>query len=432
MLSSLTLIPLEPYAIELALSFLALVSIGLLHHSRSSRLKYWILGWAAFNFGTVLSVVRTASTMTLLDIPSLVLLFLSAALTDLGTKGTLSPANSVTYVAATSLSVAVWGIAGHLLNFQYELVFAPVGIIFGYTALSAAGSLMRSEDWGKAAAKICAVGLILYGTPAAFVSVLALVPVHTVFSILQVLGLVMAGAGLIALMMIRSRKAIERERDMFHLFAGVVEHDLRNYVQVAIGALEVLRESETENEEMVEMALETLDSAQKFMHQMRETSIALSQSERSLEVMDLKAIVMEAVERVRREHGCVESDLIVNIPESLEVLSNPLAIELVWNILDNAAKEGGYPIIVDVEGSVKESVTLRIVDVAGGLPEDFKKYINSSELSSPTIAKIGLGTILIKGLPVLCGIEIGVMDNLWDNRAVGSVYILSFEKNSKA
>ena len=369
--------------------------------------------------------------MTLYDIPSLLLVFLSAALTDLGTRGTLSPVRSWICVTVTALSVAAWGLAGLLFNIQYELVIAPVGIIFGYTALSAVGSMMKSEDWGHAAAKICAVGLLLYGTPAAFVSILTLVPAHMIFSILQVLGLVMAGAGLIALVMIRSRKTIERERDMFHLFAGVVEHDLQNYVQVAIGALEILRESETENEEMVEMALETLDSAQKFMRQMRETSIALSQSERLLEVMDLQTLVMDAVERVEKEHNCAESDLIVDVPISLEVLSNLLATELVWNIIDNAAKEEGYPIIVDVDDSVKDSVTLRIVDVGGGMLDDMKEYINSQENTSSVAAKIGLGLILVKGLAPLCGAQISVSDNIWDTRAVGTVYLLTFESKPR-
>jgi signal transduction histidine kinase len=429
MLSSLTLIPLESYTLELALGFMAFVSMGLFHHSKSSRFKFWILGWVAFNFGTVLSVLRTASTMSLLDIPSLFLLFLSAAFTDLGTRGTLSPASSLTYVAAITLSIAVWGLAGHLFSIQYELVLAPVGIIFGYTALSAAGSLMRSEDWGQVAAKICAIGLILYGTPAAFVSVLALIPVHVVFSILQVLGLVMAGAGLIALVMIRSKKTIEWERDMFHLFAGIVEHDLRNYVQVAIGALEILRESGTENEEVVQMALDTLDSAQEFMRQMRETSIALSQLERSLEVMDLSSIVMEAVKRIRQEYKSTNSDLIVNVPVPIRVLTNLLATELVWNILDNAANENGYPIIVDIGEVEKDSVTLRIVDVAGGMPADLMEYINSSEFSSKMNTKTGLGTILIKGLPSLCGAEISTTDNIWDERAVGTVYLITFERH---
>jgi signal transduction histidine kinase len=429
MLSSLTLIPLEPFAIELALCFLALVSMGLLHHSKSSRLRFWILGWITFNFGTVLSVFHAASTIDLLDIPSLLLLFLSAAFTDLGTRGTLSPASSWTYVVATSLSVAIWGLAGHLFRIQYELVFAPVGIIFGYTALSAAGSLMKSEDWGTVAAKICTVGLILYSTPAAFISVLVLVPVHLVFSILQVLGLVMAGAGLIALVIIRSRKAIERERDMFHLFAGVVEHDLRNYVQIVIGALEILKTSETEKDDMVQMALDALDSAKEFMRQMRETSIVLSQSDRALGRMDLQTIVMEAVERVKREHKCSESDLIVNIPESAGVLSNSLATELVWNILDNAANENGYPIILDLIKSEKDLMTLRIVDVAGGMPDDLKKFINSQEKNeSSAAAKVGLGMILIRGLTPLCGAEIKVNDNIWDSRAVGTVYFLIFEK----
>jgi signal transduction histidine kinase len=367
--------------------------------------------------------------MSLLDIPSLFLLFLSAALTDLGTRGTLSPASSLTYVAAITLSIAVWGLVGHLFSIQYEFVFAPVGIIVGYTALSAAGSLIRSEDWGQVATKICAIGLILYGTPAAFVSVLALMSVHFVFLILQVLGLIMAGAGLIAMVMIRSKKTIKRERDMFHLFAGVIEHDLRNYVQVAIGALEILRESGTENEKVVKIALDTLDSAQKFMGQMQETSIALSQAEKSLKVMDLESIVMEAVKRVKQEHNSTDSDLIVNVPVLIRVLTNPLATELVWNILDNAAKENGYPIIVDIGELGKDSVTLRIVDVAGGMPADLMEYINSSEFSSKMNAKIGLGTILIKGLPALCGAEISATDNVWDDRAVGTVYLITFDKH---
>jgi signal transduction histidine kinase len=427
MLSSLTLIPLEPYALEVALGFLALVSMGLLHHSKSSRLRFWILGWIAFNFGTVLSVFHTASTMTLLDIPSLFVLFLSAVLTDLGTRGTLSPANSLTYVAATSLSVVVWGCAGHLLNFQYELVFAPVGIVFGYTALSAAGSLMKSEDWGTTAAKICAAGLILYGTPAAFVSVLAFVPVHFAFSFLQVIGLVVAGAGLTALVLIRSRKAIKWERDMFHLFAGVVEHDLQNYVQVAIGALEILKESETKNEEMVQMALDTLTSAETFIRRMKETSIALSQSEQSLETMDLENIVTKAVERIRREHECTESDLIAKMPASINVLSNPFATELVWNIIDNAAKKDGYPIIIDTIHKMESSITLRIVDVAGGMSSELKDYITSQEKDVSSVAtEISLGSILIKGLAPLCGAKISIKDNTWDSRAVGTVYLLGF------
>jgi hypothetical protein len=37
--------------------------------------------------------------------------------------------------------------------------------------------------------------------------------------------------------------------------------------------------------------------------------------------------------------------------------------------------------------------------------------------------------ILIKGFASLCGFEVTVSDNIWKNRAFGSVYLITFENH---
>ena len=61
-----------------------------------------------------------------------------------------------------------------------------------------------------------------------------------------------------------------------------------------------------------------------------------------------------------------------------------------------------------------------------------KDYINSQQENEPSvIAKIGLGMILIKGLAQLCDVEVSVEDNIWDSRAVGTVYQIIFGTPTK-
>ena len=71
------------------------------------------------------------------------------------------------------------------------------------------------------------------------------------------------------------------------------------------------------------------------------------------------------------------------------------------------------------------------MDVAGGMLDDMKKYINSQENTSSVTVKIGMGLILVKGLAQLCGTQISVSENIWDTRAVGTIYLLTFESKPR-
>ncbi len=72
------------------------------------------------------------------------------------------------------------------------------------------------------------------------------------------------------------------------------------------------------------------------------------------------------------------------------------------------------------------------MDVAGGIPDVVKDYINSmKENDSLVRTRIGLGMILIKGLAPLCGVKVSVTDNLWDSRAVGTIYLLEYDRKKR-
>ena len=57
-----------------------------------------------------------------------------------------------------------------------------------------------------------------------------------------------------------------------------------------------------------------------------------------------------------------------------------------------------FLLVIDTHAIAKDTSILCCVDVAGGMPDDMKEYINSQQENEPSvISKIGLGLILING-----------------------------------
>jgi signal transduction histidine kinase len=117
----------------------------------------------------------------------------------------------------------------------------------------------------------------------------------------------------------------------------------------------------------------------------------------------------------------------VQISDERLIRSCPLLKEIFWNIFDNAFKHGSKELYVH-DVSTKSNAILEITDRSSGLSEEIKNFLNSSDwLVQPIAPGFGLGIVLIRGLSIICGIDIQVEDVVEDSTIIGTRFTLCFE-----
>ena len=101
--------------------------------------------------------------------------------------------------------------------------------------------------------------------------------------------------------------------------------------------------------------------------------------------------------------------------------------ELLWNIVDNAFSYGSSHLIIEAEELSRGSFQLLIVDDAGGMPIQYKEFLNSPEsVFEPKPPGTSLGIVLIRGLAPLCGVRLRVKDNVIESTVKGTIFSLIF------
>ncbi|TFF84852.1 ATP-binding protein, partial [Candidatus Thorarchaeota archaeon] len=111
----------------------------------------------------------------------------------------------------------------------------------------------------------------------------------------------------------------------------------------------------------------------------------------------------------------------------VNVMSCGMAMELLWNIVDNAFKHGGSEVVIRATEPNGKTVILEIEDNGGGLPRNVIEFMNTPDvLRSPVAPGLGLGVILIRGLAVLCGVQLAVSDRKEDSNVIGTRFELMF------
>jgi signal transduction histidine kinase len=143
-------------------------------------------------------------------------------------------------------------------------------------------------------------------------------------------------------------------------FASIVSHDLRNPLGVAMGGLELARETGDDED------FERVSNAHERMDQMIEELLTLSQEGR--DVTDLKPVSLERI--VDRARTTVDADLDVVVPDDRKLRADPERLTaLLENLLRNAAEHAGPDPTVTV-GPLPDGDGFFVADDGPGIPPD--------------------------------------------------------------
>lgn len=216
-------------------------------------------------------------------------------------------------------------------------------------------------------------------------------------------------------------KRVEENLRLTNVVASLISHDLRNYLNVAHGAIILAEGKDDESNDMLETSKRALDAATEFMNQVRSIWIDLEAQMDHITDLDICEVISDVIHRSIEEHSLEPDRIRLDCPSKCYVSTTPLVSQVVWNIVDNAVSHSnGVPeILISVQ--MKDSVEIAFSDRCNGFPPELKKKILSPEQDNNGF---GLGLMLVKEITSIYGIQIGIEDRVVDNEVVGSVFTL--------
>jgi signal transduction histidine kinase len=220
---------------------------------------------------------------------------------------------------------------------------------------------------------------------------------------------------------------LERQYKVTQIMSSLVQHDIRNYIQVARLALDLTEDIGMVNGHWIDVAAESLEGARGFVDEMREIAISLTQTQIKPVPTQLLGLINSVKERVITEYSIDREQIEIQISEDTTVDACPLAKELLWNIFDNAFKHESTILRVNETHVSNPRVVLEISDRGGGLTDAIKDFLNNpNSLSGQVPSGMGLGVVLIQGLATMCSSNLHVQDFVEDSKVVGTAYTLTF------
>lgn len=404
------------------------VTWNLIRYSTREMYRYWAIGWVVYTIGALFGVLLSTSTLALTDMFAISAMYVGATLIQDGTKGKRLGRNRITiYVIGVVLFFALL-LAGLLFSISFYYVFIPLGLHIAYVCLLSAKTVYNmQEPMGQPKIWLMA-GLTTWGASWILFPFMAPIPeLYLAFMVIQAVGVVVSGASMLTLFMMTVTRDLEKQYKVTQIMSGLVQHDIRNYIQVARLALDLTENVGMINDHWIDVATDSLEGARNFVDEMREIAIALTQTQVKPVPMQLLGLINSVKERVITEYAIEREQIKVEVSENTTVDVCPLAKELLWNIFDNAFKHESDILIVNETHVGGPRIDLGINDRGGGLPDTIKDYLNNpNALTEQVPSGMGLGVVLIQGLATMCRSNLHVQDLVENSKVVGTTYTLTF------
>ena len=417
--------------IEIGLAFVLLVSVVLYRYSVNVKFRYWAIGWTIFGFSVLTSVIRESTITTLLDVFSLTMIsiasiiILVASTDQIGVKD-----NRPIYASAVAIT-SLLSLLSALLSIPIAFPVVPVELILAYAALSTVIQILTSEERLGLTGNILVIGFLVWGLSALLYLLLLAVPIASFAVAVQTTAFIWVGASMTAYYIQLMESASRMQYEISEVMSHLLQHDIRNYVQTASLALEAHSMTDSLPDSLLKVASKAMEDAVVFIEKMRQVSVSLSRVESSIGPIAIAPMIQNATSRVQREYGDDEANITVKIQEESMVNSNPLAEELLWNIIDNAVKQGSHLVEISCPQCDERSTTIQVTDYAGGVSREVMAYLNSPMKNATNSAPgKGLGLMLIKRLSDLCGAKTRASDTIRETGIVGTTFRIVFSTSA--
>ena len=287
------------------------------------------------------------------------------------------------------------------------------------------GAPMRRSDWWI-------VGGLLLWAFAWFIFPAGLFLAESFYfnsMILQAVGILVTGSAMLTYFLETVTEDLQAQYQVSQIMSGVVQHDIRNYLQTIRGSIELAEAESEHRSHWIEMSAATVNRASDFIDEMREIAANLSRVRPKPAEVDLRAAIDHVKARVVSEYSLEDRQIEVGVSKDTTVLSCGMVRELLWNILDNAFKHGSSNVVIRTAEKNGMTVSLEIEDDGKGLPEEVMAFMNTPDaLKRPVAPGLGLGIVLIRGLALLCGVHLETSHCRSSSGVTGTCYHLTFDR----
>jgi len=403
------------------------VTWGLFRYSTKQSYRYWALGWVTYSIGGLQAGFSSFEGLVPLDLFGLVCIYVGSRLILDGSSDIELTQRSIISYTGGATAFLIGGILSLIFNLEFYIIFSIAGLYVAYACLHSAHTVHGFKDVADMSKAWLMAGLIVWAISWIIFPFVAVIPsfYYYVLSV-QAAGVIITGASMLTLFIRLVTKKFVQQYQASQIMSSLIQHDIRNYIQVARSALDLAEGTTLVEDYWINIASESLDDARDFINEMRAITALLSRQGSEPVLTNLSLIITQILNRVVREYSLEADQVQVEICEERMIRSCPLLKEILWNIFDNAFKHGSKELYVrDV--STRSDAILEISDRSGGLSKEIKDFLNSRDSLSETAAPgFGLGIILIHELSTMCDLDFQVEDILEGSTVIGTKFTLCF------
>jgi PAS domain S-box-containing protein len=218
--------------------------------------------------------------------------------------------------------------------------------------------------------------------------------------------------------------------DMELLF-DLVCHDVHNMNQVQLGYLELAMatlDPESKAFGYLEKCMAMITDCSGLLRNVQKLQ-QLSTGARTLEIVDLRSVLGEAVKQSLDGRG---KDVEINLPRDCEykVMANALLKDAILNVLGNVIKHTTEGPVIDIRvekiaGAGTSLCRVTIDDNGPGIPDEMKpRLFNRFERGSTPASGKGLRLYLVRMLIEGYGGQVGVEDRVSGDHSRGSRFVI--------
>lgn len=420
-------LPVDPIIEQTALYtgavFAAVVLLGVYYYSGDARYKRWALSqlafWAAFLPPSLFNGVPLFG-----DFLSMLLEVLGAIilLRAFNYRRFSKASNRLIYSVVLVILLSLW-LPVVMFTAPLSVPAIPSTVIMIYAFAYAARTILnetenRSVIWASGG-----WSYVLWFLASVPLVLLPMIPGVILARFIQILAQLGVTITLFISFIDNTKQRIQGNLKLATISGSLLSHDLRNYLNVAQGAIDLVNVKDEDSADMIATAMRALQSAVAFMHQTHNLWTELGSGPAYLTDIDLQSIVKEVVARAKQEHTLREGQISIELSERCYISSSSLIAQVIWNIIDNSIEHSKSEPIIRIKLLASSSIVLSIADWSGGIPEEQKERIMSRK-SNP--AGLGIGLMLVREISHIYGIPIKVEDNVEDGSPVGTVFTMTF------
>lgn len=412
------------------ITFYGTIAWGLIRYSKRQSFRLWAIGLIIYSIGALQAGFLSDSGLVIQDSIGIIGMFIGATLILDGTRSTGTTKLQYHIYVIGSVFLTCYLILGIIFQIQYQYIFTPLGFHIAAVCILASRTVIGLENVGDSSKWWLFSGLITLAASWLIFPLTILFPeLFPWFILIQSIGVIVTASSMLTLFTRTVTNSLETQYNISQILSGLIQHDIRNYIQTAHHALELTEINDVMESHWITIATEVLADAGHFVDEMRDISVSLNQESSTYEKIPLSSVVNKAKDRVIMEYNLTTEQIQIQLSADMMVEKSRLIDELLWNIFDNAFKHGSPSLSIQGEASNSHGVELKISDRGNGLPENIKTFLNSTNaLSKPDKPLVGLGVILIRGIASLRGIHLVVSDNVENNNTIGTTYHLKFQR----